>query len=274
MGNLFSAATDTVKDTVAGTVDLTRKGSEVITKPLGDVANATVMKIPGAEAVKEQAGKVTSAVTDVASKGVELAKEGTTGVTDVASKGLSAATGVAAQAADAVTKPLGDVADATVMKIPGAEAVKGVTVKAVSTTVEAAKKADELAAEGTKMVSNTATKGVEMAKDTTGALVGGVHGAFEKLGEAAGFQAMMGGVFGGDIDKSDEGLAKLFASVDTDGSGKISDVEMKQAVAKAYGKELDEQMFKKMMATADTDGDGEIDLEEFKIIMRAGPDKK
>ena len=56
-----------------------------------------------------------------------------------------------------MTKPLGDAADATVMKIPGAEEFKGVTVKAVSSTVEAAKKADELAAEGTKMVTNTAT---------------------------------------------------------------------------------------------------------------------
>jgi len=267
MGNLFSAVADPVKNTVKGAADLSMKGLDIVAKPMGDVANATVMKIPGADAVKEQADKATAAVTDVANKGMDLANQGVTATTDIAGKGLTAATDVASKATDAVAKPLGDVADATVMKIPGADAVKEAGEKATAATIEAAKKADEMAAEGTKSVTSTVGSGV-------GFVTGGVADAFEKLGAAAGFQAMMGGVFGGDIDKSDEGLAKLFASVDTDGSGKISEVEMKEAVAKAYGKPLEEDVFQKMMKTADTDGDGEIDLEEFKVIMRAGPDTK
>ena len=37
---------------------------------------------------------------------------------------------------------------------------------------------------------------------------------------------------------------------------------------------LDESITKEMFKAADTDGDGEISLEEFKTIMRAGPDTK
>ena len=37
---------------------------------------------------------------------------------------------------------------------------------------------------------------------------------------------------------------------------------------------LDESITKDMFKAADTDGDGEISLDEFKTIMRAGPDTK
>jgi len=101
-------------------------------------------------------------------------------------------------------------------------------------------------------------------------LMSGVNGVFDKLGVTAGFQA----VFGADIDKSDEGLAKKFVEVDADGSGKISTEEMRNAIVAMYGEKLPEDTLEKMMKAADTDGDGEVDLEEFKVIMRAGPDKK
>ena len=37
---------------------------------------------------------------------------------------------------------------------------------------------------------------------------------------------------------------------------------------------MDESIAKEMLKAADTDGDGEVSLEEFKAIMRAGPDVK
>ena len=37
---------------------------------------------------------------------------------------------------------------------------------------------------------------------------------------------------------------------------------------------LDESIIKDMFKAADTDGDGGISLDEFKTIMRAGPDEK
>ena len=99
---------------------------------------------------------------------------------------------------------------------------------------------------------------------------GAINATFEALGVNAAFQS----VFGADIDKSDEGLAKAFASVDADGSGKISADEMKGYITKVYGKGISEDVLTAMMKAADTDGDGEVDLDEFKKIMRAGPDEK
>lgn len=226
---------------------------------------------------------VTDTVMDVSNKGVELgkqgfdmAKDGTTKVTDVGMKGFEATKDLAGKATDTVSKPLGDVANATVMKIPGADAVKEAGEKATSMTMDVASKGTNMVVDGTKTVSGAvvdgASKGVSVVGEATGGLMGNVEEAFSKLGAAAGFQSIFDGF--GAIDKSDEGLAKLFASVDTDGSGKISEDEMKKAIEKAYGKALDDKVLKEMMAAADTNNDGEIDLEEFKVIMRAGPDKK
>lgn len=90
-----------------------------------------------------------------------------------------------------------------------------------------------------------------------------------KLGNVAAFQAIFTGV-----DKSDAGLAKAFANVDADSSGKISKIEMRAHIVSTYGGPLDEAMFKEMFTSADTDSDGKLSLEEFKAIMRAGPDSK
>ena len=61
-----------------------------------------------------------------------------------------------------------------------------------------------------------------------------VETAVKDGGVASGFQAIFA-----DIDKSDEGLASVFATVDTDGSGKISAAEM-AAYVKKIGESADE----------------------------------
>lgn len=83
--------------------------------------------------------------------------------------------------------------------------------------------------------------------------------------------------FGVNVDTSDEGLEKLFKELDADGSGNISKEEMTKAIEKLYAgssQKLDEKFIDQMMTAADTDGDGEISLDEFKVIMRAGPKDK
>ena len=66
----------------------------------------------------------------------------------------------------------------------------------------------------------------------------GIAENFEKLGVVVAFQ----GIFGSDVDKTDEGLAKQFAAVDADGSGKISTQELRAHIYKVYGKGLDEKI--------------------------------
>ena len=99
---------------------------------------------------------------------------------------------------------------------------------------------------------------------------GALEATLKTLGGAAAFQS----VFGANIDKSDGGLEKAFKGVDADSSGKISAKEMNAHITKVYGAEMDESIVKEMFKVADTDGDGEVDLNEFKTIMRAGPDSK
>lgn len=58
--------------------------------------------------------------------------------------------------------------------------------------------------------------------NAVGKTMGDVGKTFETLGEQAGFQHMFAIIPGlGNIDKSDESLAKMFKKIDDDGSGKI-----------------------------------------------------
>ena len=86
------------------------------------------------------------------------------------------------------------------------------------------------------------------------------------------FQAL----FDKSIDKSDKGLAKAFEKIDTNGNGTLDAAEIRAFITKAYlritGNLIKEQMLTDMMSAADADGNGEVDLEEFKVIMRAGGD--
>ena len=47
---------------------------------------------------------------------------------------------------------------------------------------------------------------------------------------------------------------------------------MEDAITKMFGK-LEPKVVGEMMAASDTDGDGKVDLDEFLVIMRAGPRK-
>ena len=118
-----------------------------------------------------------------------------------------------------------------------------------------------------------AMKAIGGVGDAVAKTVGDVNKAFEALGEQAGFQHVFNVIPGlGNIDKSDKNLEKMFKEIDEDGSQKISEEELKGFLNKLYGRALDDKLFNQMMNAADTNGDGEIDLEEFKVIMRAGPD--
>jgi len=133
---------------------------------------------------------------------------------------------------------------------------------------------------GVKAVGGGAVNGVGAlgggvvggVKGVGGAAMGGVNavgGAVGNIPGVGGFQQVFGAV-----DKSDRGLEKAFKAVDADSSGKISSTEMKAYISKTYGKGFDDKKVEEMMTVADTNKDGEVDLEEFKVIMRAGPKMK
>ena len=97
----------------------------------------------------------------------------------------------------------------------------------------------------------------------------------DQLGD--GFKGVVGffqAVFGEDIDKSDSGLELEFDKMDKNGSGMIDASEMKVYLNRVYEKRLDDKTIAKMIEEADLNQDGAMDLNEFKIIMRAGPKKK
>lgn len=74
-------------------------------------------------------------------------------------------------------------------------------------------------------------------------------------------------------DKSDEGLEKAFRLVDKDNTGFMDPEELTAYIGKVYGVRLAPNILDEMMAEADGNADGQVDLEEFKAIMRKGPDR-
>ena len=73
------------------------------------------------------------------------------------------------------------------------------------------------------------------------------------------------------VDKSDAGLEAAFAKMDKNNNGKINTAELKAYILQSYGSTIDDKTIREMMATADTNRDGEMDLNEFKVVIRAGP---
>jgi len=156
--------------------------------------------------------------------------------------------------------------------VEGSKATIDATVDLSRATVELTKdaiadpgQAANNAIEQTKRASEAT---MAMASEVSSLMMGGIETTFATLGASAGFQAVMKG-FAEELDTSDAALEKLFADIDYDGSGQISDREMGQAISKMYGQDLDDELLAKMMKAADTDGNGEIDLDEFKVIMRS-----
>ena len=232
-------------------------------------------------AAKEMIVATETAASDevaTAAVDVEVPEDKKSFVGDVA-KGFSAigdaTVGAVTKTVEVVSDPIGSVGDA-------AKGVADGTVNLVTDPIGSVGGAIEGTVSGVVDASVAVAEGsvgavVGVANDTMaagGAVVdlgaGELKATFSLLGVTAAFQA----VFGANIDKSDEGLAKAFASVDADGSGKISSDEMKAYIVSVYGEGLDGEIVTSMMTTADLDGDGEVDLDEFKTIMRAGPESK
>merc|ERR1719271_2204706 len=99
-----------------------------------------------------------------------------------------------------------------------------------------------------------AIDGIKISTEKASAMMGGFGDTFDKLGVNAGFQSVMS--LGQELDTSDESLAKQFASIDADSSGKVSEAEMKEFIVKFYGQALEPSLVEKMMNAADTNKDG------------------
>ncbi|KAI7869798.1 uncharacterized protein EV154DRAFT_530494 [Mucor mucedo] len=67
-------------------------------------------------------------------------------------------------------------------------------------------------------------------------------------------------------ENAEEGVAKVFALLDTDNDGQITGDDLKRGVA-LYGKSITEQDVDEMLFSADVDGDGMINYEEFLKVM-------
>jgi hypothetical protein len=98
--------------------------------------------------------------------------------------------------------------------------------------------------------------------------------ALVTTGVASGLQA----VFGEDMDKSDAGLEVAFAKKwrsHPREHGTIDAAKMKAYIQSVYEDGLDDKTICAMMAGAPgTSTDGKLGIDDFKLIMRAGPKKK
>ncbi|KAG2195677.1 hypothetical protein INT46_002151 [Mucor plumbeus] len=65
---------------------------------------------------------------------------------------------------------------------------------------------------------------------------------------------------------SEEGVAKVFAMLDTDNDGQLTGEDLKRGVS-LFGNSVTETDVEEMMASADVDGDGLINYEEFLKVM-------
>ena len=213
--------------------------------------------VGAAKAVGDASVNVVQSTVDVVTDPVKAVGDAATAVSDTTAK-------VVEGTVDVVTDPVKAVSDLGTAVAEGTVSVAEAVAEGTVETVTAV-------AEGTAdVVVGAATDVTEAANAVVELSTKAIESTFEALGVTAAFQQ----VFGADIDKSDEGLEKAFAKVDADGSGKISSDEMREHITSIYGKGLDEDVLGAMMKKADIDGDGEVDLDEFKTIMRAGPDEK
>ena len=148
--------------------------------------------------------------------------------------------------------------------VTGASSVVAAPIEAVSSVASARIEA----------VSSVASAPIEAVSSVASAPLEVVSQTFEGLGAVSGFQSALSSLGGGSVDMSNAGLEKLFTQIDADGSGKISNDEMLQALSRKYpGRDCDPSAITQMMAAADTDKDGEVSMDEFKAVMRAQSSK-
>lgn len=137
----------------------------------------------------------------------------------------------------------------------------------VKATVGATMAVSEGTEHATKLVLSIGSAAFESTAEAFSAIGAASIKSIEtmsKLDPTAGFQW----VFGANVDESDEGLAKTFASVDTDASGSITADEFRGYINKVHGKGLDEGTLQAMISSADTNHDGKVDLDDFKAALR------
>jgi len=262
------AGTKVVSEGVTKGYDQAMDASGKALAPVGD----GMAMIPGGDKLVEGTKGATTFVTDGTKTAtgavMDSSKASTAFVTDGLKagmdQGMQGVNTAASSAYDMTGKGLSQVGDGVAM-IPGGDKVVEGTKAGLVDPV------NKFAVD--PMVEMTKTSQASLL-DVASNSVSEITSTVTTAGGAVGFQSLMGGLFGANVDKSDAGLEAMFKTMDADGSGKVSEEEMKAAITKVYGEALPEDTLKTMMDSADTNKDGEVDLDEFKTIMRAGPDSK